>query len=506
MLTTGDHGRDLDAAEQVLRGKIVYQDYYWVYGPIMPYYYAFFYKLFGINIQSILIGKFFINLMAGIFCYFAVATLFKPWTALMAALGFWNFQGDFPHTYNHAGGILFIILIIWCLMRYIHNPKTSTLWCGLIFCLALSLIKLNFGFSSLIIFIVGVFMVDQTLKVEFLLEKKLFYLFATVVLPIITFIIYWQLLHPLAPYEIAQCFPYMPQYDLPHTNSVWQALWTFTETKIQDIRNERAYLIFCILLCWCVTLTAILWFKNKLEYQQKKILKILFVFLPLYALFNFHEYLRSGVPYRWYWAEPPLIIFIFIIFETASNSLPRFTRALFWGMIVVWIGLHSFETTANANMPRNPTQKIIGPRGGIYVSNFPDWLMTVNSTTEYLNKTLKPGETFLAIPYNILYNYLTGSPSPTRQNIFFAFIHIPPEQELKIIEEIENAKVNTIVLAREFNSKAEAFGVFGKTHCPLLWKYIQKNFSIVERFGYWDGDPGWSDSHGIIILRRKFAF
>ena len=102
-LSTGDHGRDLDAAEQALRGKIVYQDYWWVYGPVMPYYYAIFYKIFGIKIQSILIGKFVIKMTAGLLCYGAVATLFRPITAMMAALWFWTFQQDFFFTFSHIG-------------------------------------------------------------------------------------------------------------------------------------------------------------------------------------------------------------------------------------------------------------------------------------------------------------------------------------------------------------------------------------------------------------------
>ena len=118
-LSTGDHGRDLDAAEEVLRGKTVYRDYWWVYGPLMPYYYALFYKIFGIKIQSILIGKFLIKLTAGIFCYRAVSVLFTPLTAMMATLWFWTFQQDFFFTYSHIGGILVVMAVIWCLMNYI---------------------------------------------------------------------------------------------------------------------------------------------------------------------------------------------------------------------------------------------------------------------------------------------------------------------------------------------------------------------------------------------------
>ena len=56
-LSQGDHGRDLYAAQAVFRGELPYKDFWWVYGPLMPYYYGLFYKIFGIQISSIILGK-----------------------------------------------------------------------------------------------------------------------------------------------------------------------------------------------------------------------------------------------------------------------------------------------------------------------------------------------------------------------------------------------------------------------------------------------------------------
>ena len=39
-LAQGDHGRDLYAAQAVLLGEMPYRDFWWVYGPLMPYYYG----------------------------------------------------------------------------------------------------------------------------------------------------------------------------------------------------------------------------------------------------------------------------------------------------------------------------------------------------------------------------------------------------------------------------------------------------------------------------------
>ena len=46
-LAQGDHGRDLYAFRKTLEGKLPYKDYWWVYGPLMPFYYGSFINIFG---------------------------------------------------------------------------------------------------------------------------------------------------------------------------------------------------------------------------------------------------------------------------------------------------------------------------------------------------------------------------------------------------------------------------------------------------------------------------
>ncbi len=501
-LSAGDHGRDLDAAEQVLRGKTVYRDYWWVYGPAMPYYYAVFYKIFGIKIQSILIGKFLIKLTAGILCYLAVTTLFNPWTALMATLWFWTFQQDFFFTYSHIGGLWMVVAVIWCLMRYIREPKMITLWQGITVCFILALIKVNFGLSSLAVLIASAFIVDRTHKIPFTPQKKLFYFCAAIVTPAVIFLVYWLLLKPLPLYEIRQCLPYS-NADQPYNTTPWQAAFSFIKIAFGEAKGSPTLLIFYILTFMCTVQTAILWFKNKLEARQRKFLTMAVAVLAVYTLANFHEFLKSGVWYRWFWAQPPLIVLVFIIFETAAQSLHRTVRALLWGVIALMIGIMGINAWQVIIKFKDPQQQIAGSRGGVYVANPPDWVATVNVTTDYLNKTLKPGETFFALPYDIIYYYLTGRPSPSRQTIFFEHINIPVEQELKIIKEIEDAGINTIVLSNRFVSPEKGLGVLGQTYCPVIGKYIRDNFIPVIQFGNWQHVPGWGWAHGTLILERK---
>ncbi len=65
-LSQGDHGRDLYAAQAVYRGELPYKDFWWVYGPLMPYYFGLFFKIFGTHISSMLLGKLMIRVLGGI--------------------------------------------------------------------------------------------------------------------------------------------------------------------------------------------------------------------------------------------------------------------------------------------------------------------------------------------------------------------------------------------------------------------------------------------------------
>jgi hypothetical protein len=501
-LSSGDHGRDLDAFEQALNGKAVYTDYWWVYGPLMPHYYALFYKFFGIKISSVLLGKFMINLTAGLVCYLALARLFSPLAALGAAIWFWAFQQDFFFTYNHVGGIVVEMAVIFCLLSYVQLRRMSTLWWAAGWCFVLSMIKVNFGLSSLGTILVAAFLVDRSYKIPFTSQKKLFYFAGIAVFPVVVFFIYWLLLKTLPMYEIRQCLPYS-NADQPYNTTPWGAMWGFLKITAGEIKKTPSLLVLYVVMALCAVQAGIVLAKKKMDPAYKKMLTLSMIVLAVYGLANFHEFIKSGVWYRWFWAQPPLIALVLIIFETAAKSLHQTVRVLLWSVLFLLLAINAMAPWKSAISHQIPPQKITGERGGIYVGNGQDWVAPVNVTTEYLKLVLKPGESFFAVPYDILYNYLLARPIPSRQTIFFEHINIPPEQELKIIKEIEAKNINTIVLSNRYRSPEKGLGTLGKTYCPIIGKYIEDNFVVLVRIGYWQVLPGWGWNHGTMILKRK---
>ncbi|MDP8264251.1 MAG: hypothetical protein P9M12_02070 [Candidatus Aceula lacicola] len=113
VLAQGDHGRDLYTFKATLDGSAPYQDYWWVYGPLMPYFYALCFKILGVSVQSILIGKIFLIFASGILFYLTLCLFASPLMALAGTVWFWSFRPEFFYTYNHAGAIPFFILTIF---------------------------------------------------------------------------------------------------------------------------------------------------------------------------------------------------------------------------------------------------------------------------------------------------------------------------------------------------------------------------------------------------------
>ena len=95
ILSTGDHGRDFYAFEEALHGKKPYLDYWWVYGPLMPAYYALFYKTLGIHMSSILVGKILLQTTGALFFYLGAQTIMPPVMACLASLWLISFMQDF---------------------------------------------------------------------------------------------------------------------------------------------------------------------------------------------------------------------------------------------------------------------------------------------------------------------------------------------------------------------------------------------------------------------------
>lgn len=500
-LAQGDHGRDLYGFQATMNGALPYRDYWWVYGPLMPYYYSLFFKVLGISIKSVLLGKLILNLLSGIFLFLTLSLFIPHLFAFMAALWFWIFQPDFFFTYNHASGITMLMASTFCLFEYLQTTRIRYLYGILLSLFIFSLIKINFGLVFLMTFLIILYAADRINKIPFSPPKRLFYAAAVTLFPLLLFLIYFSLLRDLPLYTIRQCFPYLGS-DHPYNASLGTTLSIWWQAIAFNINENWVNRFFGLFIIISISLTFHELFHNKIEKRlRQRIIFAISILAILYTV-NLHEFLVSGVFYRTFWAKPFSILLSFLFIGFAIRNHPKTIRALLILTLALIIFLKYTDRVKTITTKKNQGQYLSLKKGQVIIANSIRWLHTVEQVTHHLKTRLEDDETFLAMPYDPLYYFLSDKISPTRQLIFFEHINIPEEQERKIIDELEKKRVNYVLLSSRMSSGETGLGTFGKDYCPLIAEYLDKNFKVAAVFGDWKNPAGWAWNHGVRILKR----
>jgi len=501
-LAQGDHGRDLYAFEAVFKHQLPYKDFWWVYGPIMPYYYGLFYKIFGLHITSILLGRALLLVTCAAFFYLSCAVIASPSLSFLGALWFIEGRQEFICTYNHIGGTVASLVIIYTLLSYMKSGSIRYLWASLVATFFLSLIKINFGIVSLWGIFIYVLLTDEVKHYPWDKEKKKFLLSSLFLLPLASFLIYWYLLKGLPIYAIHQCMPYMGD-DQPYHASPLQALYAYLHGFWYTFNSSPENICIGLVLHLSTLIALGLLLMGKFSQDIAKNIYLSLGLVVMFFVLYFHEYFMSNVFYRSFWSYPFLILFHFMMIATVFRVLHPVLKVIiliFLWKVMIFGGLAHIEKIQSQ---KTPDHYLSMHRGQIYVGNEPQWVDTVNKTTNYLTTNLPPHALFFALPYDCLYYYLTGNQSPTRQLIFFEHIKIPPEQEVSVIKDLQMNHVNYVLISTRMASMEMDLGIFGRTYCPLLAKYLGDNFTqVYQQGGDPQRNPGWADNHGVFILKK----
>jgi hypothetical protein len=501
-LSAGDHGRDLYAFERTMHGDMAYRDYWWVYGPLMPFYYALFMKLYGVSIMSVLIGKAILKLSAGLLIFLAVSRVAHPAAALLGAVWFYLFSQEFFFTYNHIGGILCITGIAAMLLSYVKDRDMRWLWAAAFISFILCFIKLNFGLAGLAATALGAFITDLSYGLKASPNKKLFYRMMLIYLPLLTAAIYFSLLNGLNIYEIRQCMPYAND-DHPYNSLPWVVIAQFWGLFVKKFFTSPLDFFFGCVVIVSLTRIAYLAWHERLKAKEDLQHLIALALLGMYFIFNFHEYLKNGTWYSSLWSQPLAFMFFFIAISLATRTAGRVTRVVVFGLIATLAVMGQRGQAGIIAQIKVPSQFLDHPRAQVFLINTPVWTKAVTDTADFLEKNLKSGEQFFALPYDPIYYYLTGRKSPTQLLIYFEHINIKEEQQRRIIADLEQKHIRWIVISSRMKTSEPGLGTFGLTYCPLIAKYFRENFDPVTEFGDWQNDGGWASSHGTVILRRR---
>jgi hypothetical protein len=150
-----DSGREMYVPAAISEGRRLYFDLTYPYGPLIPYWHAALFRLFGIHL-GVLIGAGVSVVGIVTLLLYSVSRVFLPvWLSFAAVFAFLleAFQVDLfnyilPYSYPAAYGSMFSVLLLWLLLRSEYKPGALyTVAAGLLAGLMM-LTKLEFGVAG----------------------------------------------------------------------------------------------------------------------------------------------------------------------------------------------------------------------------------------------------------------------------------------------------------------------------------------------------------------------
>jgi Dolichyl-phosphate-mannose-protein mannosyltransferase len=151
---TIDCGREMYVPVALLKGKMLYRDVWYLYGPLAPYFNSLLFRVFGVHLAVLYWAGSLSALFSGIFLYLTGMEL-GSWPAGVGAASVVQIQAFessfmcFPLPYSFAAvyGCLTACLFLWLIVRSDKSPKLEWIFgAGCAAAIAL-LLKPEFGFA-----------------------------------------------------------------------------------------------------------------------------------------------------------------------------------------------------------------------------------------------------------------------------------------------------------------------------------------------------------------------
>lgn len=499
-IAVGDHGLNYYTFQQIANGQRLYKDFWWGYGPFSPYYYAAFYKFFGENMASVVLGRTVLIYLSGMFCYMTVARFAAPLLGMATAVWFWVYNPDFFYGYNHTPAFTIFLATAWLIFSYYKAPRAWQIISAFILLFILFLIRINMALALLTGFVTAIWITDKYIHKNDDRKNLIRNLACGLGIAALSGLVYWYMLAGLPSYAVLQCMPYFSKvYQAPSSFMKYYMYFKFL-TMITG-QNWRYILTFGVIVLSIVLVVRRLINPATDKKTRTDILFALGTIAGLLLLVA-HEFIIGYQLYRVNWTIPFQMIFFMLVIGFAFQ---RYHLNIRYAVILFVLLVAMFDSYRYLNRVRElkvPGHWIGLKNAQIYVGNQPEWIRTVEETTHYLENILEEDETFFALPYEPMYYYLTNRRSPTWHVLMMIGSELNSVQEQEMIGTLKDKKMRYVLLSNRYRSKEPDMGTLGETHLKGLAKYIDSHYQTEVTFGSWDTDPGWNFNHGLKILKR----
>lgn len=505
----GDIGRDLYYYYLVSMGQLPYIDFNWIYGPLMPLIYGLGNKILGVSLNSTLQIWYLILLTSTYFLYFIVKTISNRFFGFIAGSYLICYYGFILHTFNHIGALPVILASIFLTFLYFKEEKVKYMYLLAICYILLAFIKINMA----LVFSVPTYL---TIYLFHYFNKKPFKdaILSNILIVIVPLIVY-GVLFSFAPIDqINKWFPFLGSQRMTTIYTPIETIFSSEIFYISPIAkghysfyflhrtaNLIAYYFIIPAIIFIFSIFAI--FKGNKQNIKDYTFLLLLSFITILST---HELLLAAASYSVrFWTLPALLILLFrflqvLINEYGTKKIFKPALTTFISLLFMLLGIKLvFHTLYMLD------KKYYCPLERVQISfNDLHWYAQRLKAMEYIDTNLQKDEQLLSIPYDLLNNYISKRDYPSRITEFMHLSQITEEDELKVINDIEKQKIKYIVYSTKNGPLYGGLGIFGKTHCKILYNYILKNYQADFTIAYKNKNP--NNLFDIIFYKRTTPF
>ena len=553
-----DTFRELLLSEQILKGKVLYQDISYPYGFLPPHLLSWAYMIFGINIYSLVACGIITVILMCVFLY-KISHLFlgETYSALTVltflfvfAFGFYVTSGIFnfimPYSLASTISMLFITIALYFFLKFmfVEKPKFLVLWSIFLslsaFCRPDLTIPLWLGFAF-----IGALLIIKKKALRYIL----LYLISPLIIVTLGYCLFLSATHSFSGFR--ESFIDCIRANIKNPITIhWFGLDEALPNAIYAFKSFIYHLIVISFL-GVISLAAFLIHKRSKNSSSPYVLEILAAFV-LFIITK--KYFESGLQYRCI----PIILFIGIIIFLArylrsSNStkdLSLLTLFLISLLMIVRILLNAtphnygfyllslgiicyyifflklFPAALNSlsKTGKNPFSVILPVFFLLLI--IPHWENSLSmymhknirvktdkgtvfcwnskrsvlfwETVAYLRQNTSKDDTIVAFPEGVSLDFFADRNTPLKYYTF-----LPPDIETtgedKIVGDLTSTKIDYIAIVSR-DTTEYGYPSFGIDYAKKIRAWIDDNYTLVKQFGPM---PYTSNEFGIAIFKRK---
>lgn len=494
----GDLGREMYVPTRILEGQKMYQDFNWLYGPFSAWINAVAFKLYGTNVNTLLIVSIAICIGVTFYTYKLLNKYISPvFSSLLtiiflriSAFGFTWQSLILPGKYATLWGLLFSIIIINELVskrleRKLPNYYLIGLLSGI-----LLITKIDYAFAILLTVLIDI-VINKNLK------QFLIFVISTIVtiIPTSIYLIAWQdttinaILNNILPqFASSYWFVHREFYDWPSTiNSLYYQIGIILALAYLCLDKFGSYI------------------KGTLTSVLKYILIIYFLFFANFSFLNYDFY-------RSYYILSLIIVPLWLANKSISRNIKvSLIEVLFFITALNMrskLAVSSFDlgflfiTTVtpliltlengfshNIIFNRRLTKSIVTivlmlifVKQSIYLNsaqfmNDDSYHKILSATVQYLKDNSTRFDTISSFPIESSIPFLANLRNPLYYDQLVNGL-LSPEKENEFIDSIQKNKPTYITI-----SNYNFLGYFGKDYYNKVYDWINNNYNEIASYG-----------------------